>query len=211
MADKKDDVDRLAGYTVVQGQFGSVRPEIRLAFPYFGEVIRVHPQASDIGWTKFLESVSHMDETQVNDMEALQATMNYVRQQIHPDDWDLFWSTSEKNAQNSMDLVATAKDIVAVVAGFPTGQPADSNRGPQPTDHLSRGGSRRERRAKKSKGRRVDAQRRVLGRANESGRSDLALNALEQYEATVGRRLSIVDGQVVAERSTFAAPESATA
>jgi hypothetical protein len=200
--------ERLSGYTVLKGQYGTVRPEVKLAFPYFPDAdgnpitIRVHPHASDIGWTEFIESMRERPATEVDEGEVLDETMAYVRGQIHPDDWDLFWATAKANHQNSMDLVILAQDIVAQVAGFPTGRPDDSASGPQPTGHLSKGGLQRPARrggGKSKKDKQKAAQRRVLARANEEGRSDLALNVLEAYEATTGRHLSIVDGEVVSD------------
>lgn len=197
MAKHKKDADRLAGYTVLDGQFGSVRPEVRLAFPYFGETIRVHPYASDIEWAGFLDSVSHMDESEVDSQEAIDKTMGYVRQQIHPDDWDLFWATAVTNHQNSLDLVLLAQDIMANVAGFPTGQPDDSKHGRQPTDHLSKGGSsRQERRAGKSKqDRRTAATKRALARVNAEGRADIALALVEAHEFATGQTLTLDPSQ----------------
>ena len=192
------DNDRLAGYQVLSGQFGTIRPEVKLAFPYFGETIRVHPYASDIEWTAFIDSMKDVPAEQVNDMAVLDETMKYVRGQIHPDDWDLFYRTATANHQNSVDLVALAQDIVSVVAGFPTGRPSDSPDGPQLTGHLSKGGSprpARQRGKKSGKQKRKDAQRRVM--ATQADRPDLALNTLEVYEATIGSQVDIVDGQVV--------------
>lgn len=190
--------NRLDGYTVLPRQFGTVRPEIKLAFPYFGEVVRVHPHASDIGWTEFIETMRQLPaDAPLDEGWVMDETMAYVRGQIHPDDWDMFWKVAKANHQNSMDLVILAKDIVEQVAGFPTGQPADSTDGQPLTGHLSKGGSQRPARPSK-KDRRMAAQRRVLARETSKGRADLALNALEAYEQTSGRVLSIVDGRVVA-------------
>lgn len=185
----------LSGYTVLDGQFGTVRPEIRMAFPYFGETIRVHPNASDVEWMGFIERMRHVPAEAVDGSEAMAATLDYIHGQIHPDDWDLFLTTATKNRQNSMDLMAVAQTIVAAVADFPTGQPGDSSPGRQPTGHLSKGGlSRRERRGGKSgKGtKRSDATVRAIRREE---RPDVKLLLLESYEQQHGIRYD-VDGTV---------------
>lgn len=189
--------DRLAGYAVVEGNFGTVRPALKIAFPYFGEKIRVHPFASDIGWTKFIETMRQHPAEDVDQGYVLDETMNYIRGQIHEDDWELFWETATKNHQNSMDLVILCQDIMAVIAGFPIGEPDGSNNGRPLTGHLSKGGSSRPGKQSR-KDKRAAAAARVIQRAAEQGRADKALMALEQYEVTTGRRLSIVDGQVQA-------------
>ena len=197
MATQNDD-ERLSGYTVLDGQFGTVRPEIRMAFPYFGQTIRVHPNASDVEWMGFIERMRHIPAAEVDESEAMAATLDYIRGQIHPDDWNLFLATATANRQNSMDLMTVAQTIVAAVADFPTGAADDSARGQRPTDHLSRGGSsRRERRGGKSgndekKRRRLEATARAI--RNED-RADVKLLLLEAYEQQQGIRYD-VDGTV---------------
>jgi hypothetical protein len=75
--------DRLAGYAVVEGSFGTVRPALKVAFPYFSETIRVHPFASDIGWTKFIETMRQHPAEDIDQGYVLDETMNYIRGQIH--------------------------------------------------------------------------------------------------------------------------------
>src|SRR4029453_11464565 len=132
--------NRLDGYTVLEGQFGVERPEVRMAFPYFGEVIRVHPNASDVEWMTFIDSMRDVPAEEVQGDQVMAATLDYIKGQIHPDDYELFVKTAAKNRQNSMDLMAVAQHVVQEVSGFPTGPPDDLERGPELTGHLSKGG-----------------------------------------------------------------------
>jgi len=181
--------NRLDGYTVLDGQFGTERPEIRMAFPYFGEVIRVHPNASDVEWMSFIDSMRGVSAEDIDGAEAMSATLDYIRGQIHPDDWGLFTKTATANRQNSMDLMAVAQHVLEAVAGFPTGQPSDSQPGQQLTGHLLKGGSQRPARTRRSKEElRAEATKRALLKAEDAGRADIALVLLENYEHQTGTK-----------------------
>jgi hypothetical protein len=121
------------------GKLGTAHAEIDLDFDYFGETIRVSPFASDIDFIEFMSRAESIDE--VDEIAAMHATLEYIKVQIHPDDWDLFWATAKRNRQNTLDLLDTSKAILEAIAGFPTGQPSVSSDGRQSTARRSQGGS----------------------------------------------------------------------
>lgn len=138
------------------GELGTVRAAVDIDFPYFGEVIRVHPDASDLAAAELMLKAQDIDLTgdvDINDpeswdpettrvmVEAENLAMSMIRQMIHPDDWDRFWKTARANRQNTVDLMTVTKTLAAEVARFPTGQLSDSSAGHQHTRPKSKGGS----------------------------------------------------------------------
>jgi hypothetical protein len=117
------------------GSLGTKRAEVDIEFDYFGETIRVHPQASDLRVMDFMMRVGELDmEDPENAQEIMKAMSEQLLMQIHPDDASLFWETAKKNNQQMQDIMAVSKSIIAAVADFPTGQPSDSADGQTTTD-----------------------------------------------------------------------------
>jgi hypothetical protein len=137
------------------GELGTPRAPVDMDFPYFGEVIRVHPDASDLAVAELMLKAQDIDlgDVDINDpdswdpqttktlVEAENLAMNMIRQQIHPDDWDRFWKTARANRQNTIDLMALVKTLAAEVAKFPTGPSSASSGGRRKTKPKSKGGS----------------------------------------------------------------------
>lgn len=143
------------------GSLGKKKPAVDLDFDYFGQTIRVNPTASDLVEIEFLRTASGVDlddidlsaeltaesfaelspESQAKLTKAARSgadmAVNSVKQLIHPDDWDRFWSTAIVNGQDLADLLELQKAITAAVAeaaaGFPTGPSSDSSDGPAST------------------------------------------------------------------------------
>jgi hypothetical protein len=115
--------------------------------PCRGREMRVHPDATDLHWTAFLDRAATMPDD-FSTADAVRASMDYVKQQIHPDDWADFWAVSVAHGRTTEQLLGVAQAIVEAVTGFPTGQASDSSRGRNDTTGSSRGvSSRQERRA----------------------------------------------------------------
>lgn len=132
------------------GSLGTPKQAIDLHFDWFGHTIRVAPYASDLIELDFLQAAGKIDLAGVDlagaglDMRAIAAVsdaarmavgaaVGSVRQLIHTDDWDLFWSTAIANGQNLDDLLAVQKAITEAVTGFPTGRRSGSTPGPSNT------------------------------------------------------------------------------
>lgn len=109
------------------GSFGTPRGAVDLDFDYFGETIRVHPHATDLGLVDFMAAAAGIN---MEDQGAVVAAMGHIvgwlQQQIHPDDWDRFYATAKANGQTVNDLMVVAQGLTEAVAGFPTGQPSGS-------------------------------------------------------------------------------------
>ncbi len=150
------------------GSFGTEHEAVDLEFTYFGESIRVNPDASDLDFIAFMAKSGEIDE--MDQVRAMKATMDFIQQQIHPDDWELFWATSVKNRQNSLDLLGTSKGILEAVADFPTGQSSDSSAGRQNTRQKSSGRSSSPARSGRRTGKKSDVDR-AMGQLQ--GRPDL--------------------------------------
>src|ERR1041384_6339027 len=113
------------------GSLGTQRSEVDMDFDYFGETIRVHPQASDLRVMDFMMRVGKLDiEDESNAKEIMDALAEQLLMQIHPEDASRFWETAKKNNQQMKDIMAVSKTITEAVADFPTGQPSDSTDGP---------------------------------------------------------------------------------
>lgn len=107
------------------GDFGVEHDDhVDLSFGYFGNEIRVHPDAGELTYLDFMAkamAVSEEDET-----EGIKITMDFLRKQVHPEDWDTFWDTSLAKRQKLADLMLVSKAIVEETAGFPTTPSSDS-------------------------------------------------------------------------------------
>lgn len=147
------------------GNFGTARPPLDLDFGWFGATIRVNPRASDLGLTEFMATAEgivlpDLDIDEANptaeQLQQMTAAMNamaavtkalqkFMREQIHPDDWDEFWRLAKGNGQQNTDLMALSKALAAEIAqhatGFPTGPSSDSSPTPPTTSPKSSGGS----------------------------------------------------------------------
>jgi hypothetical protein len=155
------------GRVHLDGDFGTHRDAVDADFPYFGETIRVHPDASDLHFAELMIVANGIDvgdidmddpaswtaEQRVAVAKANDATIHAIQGQIHPDDWDRFFKTAQANRQRTMDLMELSKKITEAVAGFPTGQPSGSAVGRPPTKRKSRADSSARRALKMLEGR----------------------------------------------------------
>jgi hypothetical protein len=129
------------------GTFGTAREPLDLDFEWFGAIIRVNPDASDLGFMEFMEnaekvqlpdSIEGLDPDEqiklLNSLSSVTDAMNqFVREQIHPDDWAEFWQLAKKNRQQNADLMQLSRDITAGVTRFRTGRSSGSTGTPSST------------------------------------------------------------------------------
>jgi len=143
------------------GTFGTVREPVDADFAYFGETIRVNPDANDLSFMDLMEKARGIDLAGLDPddpstwnpavigvaQDAGNAAMDTIREQIHPDDWGLFFTTAKRNRQTIVDLMATSQQLSEMVTelvagnGFPTGRSSDSTAGRSSTGQKSKGGS----------------------------------------------------------------------
>lgn len=165
------------------GSLGTKRDAVELEFDYFGETIRVHPDATDLGVADLMSAFGEMDiEDEDSAKEVMGGVAGFLRDNIHPDDRTRFWETAKANRQQLKDIIDVARVITEAVAeqasGFPTGQPSDSRSPTASESKKSKGGTssqarkaRREASAATSRARAVQQQ--AMGELD--GRPDLKL------------------------------------
>lgn len=181
------------------GKLGTRREQVDLDFDWFGETIRVHPDATDLDVADFMMQAGALD---VDDDEQAKQIMGslaeYLVKQIHPEDRDRFWELAKANRQQMADIMAVSKAITEAVTelatGFPTGQQSDSAPTTSSTSKKSSGGS-------SSAGR---AQRRAQSRADtETGRSDRVTgHAMQMLSGRPDLKLALYNQQRAAEEAS---------
>lgn len=137
------------------GSFGVVHDDyLDLTFTYFGEEMRVNPEAGELSYLDFMARATAVekraqdaegdeDEAAKADAEGVLITMGFLRDLIHPDDWDQFLGLAKRYRQKLDDLMVLAKSIVEFSSGFPTGQQSDSPDGLPATQQKSKAVSSR--------------------------------------------------------------------
>lgn len=106
---------------------------------WFGVDIRVDPDgATDLAYLDFMEQAMNVDE---HDPKAATIVKTYLREIIHDDDFDTFWSLARKNRQTVQDLMVVVAEIVSFFSGRPPRPSSDSQSGQSPTAARSKDGS----------------------------------------------------------------------
>jgi hypothetical protein len=182
--------------TVHIGSLGTERPTVDAKFTYFGETIRVHPDASDLAYTEFLalsQDIEIDDKGQPvhpeDNARAASVLDEVLRGQIHPDDYLRFMKLARAHRQQTLDIMLLSQQIVSAVSGFPTGQPSGSRTGPDnevprlPGTSSDRA-TRRERERKQTKAQKKARRQAAVARAATvlSGRPDLQLMVMQRQE-----------------------------
>jgi hypothetical protein len=129
------------------GELGQSRGKVDVTFGWFGQQLRVNPGAGELELVEFLLEaetieVGDTDMDLEKSMPAMKATFKFLKAQIHPDDWPVFFDLAKVNRQSTMDLMKVAMSIVDKLSAFPTGPSADSGAGTATTSAKSTGGSR---------------------------------------------------------------------
>jgi hypothetical protein len=185
--------------TVHIGTFGVERDPSDFVFTYFGETIRVAPDASDLGFAEFLEVAKDIDVESVDSLEevaeAAEALSALLRQQIHPDDWDLFWSTAKANRQFLKDVMAVSRGIVEAITDLPIGESSDGSGGQSTTAVKSSGGSLSPEQERK--------RRRIMKRARGGGKTRQQIR-----EAAEDRALTVLSGRPDLQTAVLQAREA---
>lgn len=114
------------------GSFGRRYDRVERDFDYFGETIRVNPDASKITLVEFMAEAGGVD--QADEVRAAQLIIRTMREAVHPDDWDRFWTIAKRERQDPQeDLMPIAQAVLEAVTGFPTGPASGSTAGPATT------------------------------------------------------------------------------
>lgn len=107
------------------GDTGATDAPVVHTFPWYGVTVRVNPGASEMVYLDFIEEAGQYDES---DSRGAVAVKEFIREMIHPDDFDVFWDLAKTHRRQIKDLANISMRIVAQVSGDPTsGQPDSSN------------------------------------------------------------------------------------
>jgi hypothetical protein len=118
---------------------GASHDPVDITFGWFGEKIRVNPDFSNLMLFEFLDQAAVVDAT--NLVSSQRTTMTFLRNQIHPDDWDRFMTATKANRQQFDDLLTLSRSIVEAVTRFSSGRLSGSPAGQPNTEASSRGAS----------------------------------------------------------------------
>lgn len=114
------------------GTFGRQYEKVELDFDYFEATIRVNPSCSRAALVEFLAEAGTVD--QQDEVRAAQLIMRTMREVVHPDDFDRFWTIAKRERQDPQtDILPIAQQVIEATTGFPTGQPSASGPGPATT------------------------------------------------------------------------------
>lgn len=114
------------------GDFGESHADLEYTFGWFGKEMRMHPEAGQLDYMEFIGKAIDVDEEDVK--VGYELTMQFLKKQVHPDDWADFWELAKKHRQTTEDLMVTSQKLLAAASGFPTEQPSTSSPSPrQPT------------------------------------------------------------------------------
>jgi hypothetical protein len=161
------------------GELGVVHDDVEVTFQYFGETIRVHPLAGELSYVEFMANAASIDEE--DDRQGLPLMMDFLKEQIHPDDFDQFFKLAKLHRQSLQELMGVSRAILENATGFPTGQPSDSPAGRRATPKKSRAGSS-SRGTSRARGGRPAAERAM---EMLEGRPDLQMVVVRAQEAAL--------------------------
>lgn len=135
-----------------------------LTFEYFGTELRANPGLTDADLLDFMELQGNLSE---EDPKAPAVVKAFIREALHPDDFDTFWGLAKQHRQTTVERIETVYLLIAAASGVPTVQPSDSSPGLPKTDESS-----------------TDASSlRAQHRLETKGRADLAVAVLQRREA----------------------------
>lgn len=109
---------------------GSHVEPIIATFGYFGRRFRVNPNLTETVVVDLLEMSQNVE---VGDPRELVAAKDYVREHIHPEDFDEFWHTAMDNRQGVRDVITVCWKLLERITDRPTTPPSGSSDGRRDT------------------------------------------------------------------------------
>lgn len=109
---------------------GEVVEPITASFTYFGKRFRVNPNLTE---TMVVDLLEAGEEIGVEDPRQLLAAKDYVRDHIHPDDFDEFWQVAIDNRQGVQAVIKVCWRLLEQVTDRPTTPPSGSSDGRRDT------------------------------------------------------------------------------
>ena len=118
---------------------GETVEPIQASFTYFGKRFRVNPNLTETMVIDLLESGEDIDDPE--DPRQLVAVKDYVRDHLHPEDFDGFWQTAINNRQGVRQVVKVCWVLLERITDRPTTPPSDSSDGRRDTPTSSLAGA----------------------------------------------------------------------
>jgi hypothetical protein len=113
------------------GELGQARAPSEETFGWFGTQMRVHPDLSDAAMVDAADAAETI--TDLDGAAALRLVKKFLREVVHPEDFDQFWTIGRANRQSVEDFSTVAATLIEAVTGRPTQRPAGSSAGPGAT------------------------------------------------------------------------------
>jgi hypothetical protein len=128
---------------------GEVVEPVYATFVYFGERYRVNP---DLTETLVVDLLAEAATVPVDDPRSAgrsepsvaqnaEKSKDYVRQHVHPEDFDAMWAAAKANRQPMESLLALCWRLLSLVTDRPTMPPSDSSDGRPATNQNSPDGA----------------------------------------------------------------------
>lgn len=163
---------------------GDVVDPIIASFTYYGQRFRVNPNLTE---TMVVDLLEAGEDIEVNDPRQLLAAKDYVRDHLHPDDFDGFWQTAVDNRQGIQAVIKVCWRLLEQVTERPTSPPSDSSDGRRDTPTSSPAGA-----SGPATGNVRDVARPFVERFEQAGRPDLANQVMLAVESREARGLVTV-------------------
>ena len=114
------------------GRFGTQHAKIEQTFEFFDLTVRVNPSCSQAAMVEFLAEAGEVE--QADEVRGSRLIMAFMREIVHPDDFDAFWTKAKLERQDpETDLMPIAHAVMEAISDFPTGPPSGSVGGSTPT------------------------------------------------------------------------------
>lgn len=117
---------------------GEAQAPVLATFTYFGKRFRANPDLNEVMVMDLLEASGDMDS---EDPRQLALVKGWVRDHIHPQDFDDLWKLARRNGQGMADMLRLCARVLELVTERPTTPPTDSSDGRGDTRPNSRGGA----------------------------------------------------------------------
>ncbi len=117
---------------------GEVVEPVRATFTYFGRTFRVNP---DLTETMVVDLLEAGESVGAEDPSQLLAAKDYVRDHLHPDDFEEFWETAIEHRQGIQAVIKVCWKLLERVTERPTTPPSDSSDGRRDTPTNSAAGA----------------------------------------------------------------------
>ena len=117
---------------------GEVVEPVTATFTYFGKKIRVNPNLTE---TMVVDLLEAGEDIGVDDPRQLVAAKDYVRDHMHPDDFDTFWEAAQANRQSIQDVIRVCWKLLERITERDPTQPPGSSDGRPATSQSSPAGA----------------------------------------------------------------------